>query len=365
MDRRATASPGPLTHAIFRLMGGMRLRHRIYRRVIVQMAAGRPIKDVFADLAARSERRYGPRDPATQALAHMARGLREGRAISQVFADWFPKEDAALLAIGETTGRVPEILQLIIETGQSRKDLSSVALKGLISPLTNIAASFAVLWYLSDKVMPVFAPLIKGHPVTGLGAVVVGLAHIMRTWAFLIGFPVGLVALGVAFVYSQSRWTGRLRRIFDRFPPWSFTRRIQGALWLSNFAALSQAGMQEKDAMEQMLRNANPYVRERLRAIRNGLLAGRSVGETLARSGFAFPDTDTVDDLTIIANYPDYAARMNALSVETLKETESAIRLSAKSLGIVMEALSSLLMVVMMLGIFSILQTLMTSVAGA
>ncbi|WP_297392101.1 type II secretion system F family protein [Acidiferrobacter sp.] len=357
----------PLSQRVIRLaitMGGARLRTRLYRRVIIQMSAGRPIKDVMAELAQRSERRHGHRDPVTQMLIRMAQGLRNGRAIAPVFADWVPKEDTILLAIGEATGRVPDMLRLIITLGQSHKNLTRTALKGLISPVSTGLAALGMLWYLSAKVMPVFKPLLKGHALTGLGALIMNLSHVIRSEVFVIGLPAVLVLSLVGFLLSLPRWTGRLRRLCDRFPPWSFYRRIQGALWLSSFAALSQAGMQEKDAMEQMMKDAVPYVRERLQAARNGLLAGRSVGEALANAHFLFPDSDTLDDLAVMANYPDYSARMAELSQETMQETEEAIALSTKSLSVVMQAASSLLMIGMVFGIFSILQTLMASVSG-
>lgn len=345
-------------------LGGAPLRFRLYRRIIIQMAAGRPIKDVIAELARRSEQRHGARDPVTIMLAAMARGLRDGRTIAQVFGDWFPKEDVALIAIGETTGRVPDMLKLLMAMGESHKTLTRTALKGMVSPLSTGAAAIGILWYLSARVMPVFQPLLKGHALTGLGAVVMGIAHIVRGPFFVIGLPIFFIGGGIAFFLALPRWTGSVRRFCDRFPPWSFYRRIQGALWLSSFSALVQAGLQERDAMEQMMKDAAPYVRERLRAARNGLLAGLSVGESLARARLAFPDSDTLDDLAIMASYPDYGARMAELSVETMRETESAIALSTKSLGLVMQAASSILMIGMVFGIFSILQTLMASVSG-
>ena len=71
-----------------------------------------------------------------------------------------------------------------------------------------------------------------------------------------------IVVLPFTFPY----WTGRLRAMLDKMPPWSFYRLLQGGSWLMSFSSMMVAGMQAAEALRKMMPVANPYLRERLRA---------------------------------------------------------------------------------------------------
>lgn len=343
---------------------GDRARFRLYRRMALQLSAGRPVRDVVNDLAGRANNRRGRQDPEYLMLSAVSRGLEGGASLSRALSDWLPSGDISQIAASESSGQVPEALNLLISLGTARKELVKTTLSGMGAPLALLFSAYGLLYYMSAKVMPAFAGILKGHPVHGLGAATLALARVARGDGFLIGFPVGLIMSLGLIIWSFPRWTGSLRKQFDQFPPWSFYRRVQGALWLSSFSALVQAGMQEKEAIRKLMAQASPWLTERMRIAEHGLVAGQGVAAALSAAKTHFPDDDTLDDMTVMASFPDYGAQLARLSSETLRETQDAMALASKAMASLFQGIVIGLIILMFLGIVSIVTAVAATVGG-
>ena len=344
---------------------GRTRREHLYERIIVQSAAGVPMREIFVGLARRL--RKSNRGRSTVEILMMesvAQSMRDGRTLAASLERWVPQNESSLIGVAEETGEVARMLRLILETGRIVSRMAALLAGGMVKPFGLLLAGLGFVWYLSRDVLPAIMPLMKGHPMTGLGGALVSAMPAITNMTGMIAVLAVLVGL-VAFIgWSLPNLTGPVRRALDRIPPWSMYRRMQGAVWLAGFSALSQVGMAERAALLKMGERATPYLRERLRVAASGLRAGRSVGDALIEARMPFPDADTVSDMSIMAGYPHYPENLARLSQQTLVSTEKAITLSSRAFAATVGAVITLLVVMLIFATLGLVSTMSATMAG-
>lgn len=344
---------------------GRGLREHLYQRIIVQSAAGVPMREIFVGLAQRL--RKAQRGRATTEVLMMesvARALRDGRTLAAALEKWVPLPESSLIGVAEETGEVGRMLRLILDTGRVVSRMVTILAGGLLKPVGLLLAGIGFVWYLSREVLPVMLPLMKGHPMTGAsGMLLTVMPAVTNGPAMIAGLAIFFTVLG-GIAWSLPHLTGPVRRVLDHIPPWSMYRRMQGAIWLAGFSALSQVGMAERNALLKMGERATPYLKERLRIAASGLRAGRSVGDALLEARMPFPDTDTTSDMSIMAGYPHYPENLARLSQQTLVSTEQAITVSSRALAGAVSAIVILLIMGLVFATMGIMSSVSSAMAG-
>ena len=95
----------------------------------------------------------------------------------------------------------------------------------------------------------------------------------------------GLVAVGFAIRWSLPNWTGSMRLAFERIPPWSTYKTMQGAVFFSNLAILLNAGADLLQTMVHIHKHASPWLQQRLQDTMYGLSMGKNLGVALDLAG--------------------------------------------------------------------------------
>lgn len=102
-----------------------------------------------------------------------------------------------------------------------------------------------------------------------------------------------IVLLSVSFIAwkSLSVWTGKIRFWFDRLPPYSIYKRLNGATFILNVNAMLSAGIPVESAINHMLQSCeSPWMLERLEALRDAINSGEeNLGTALDNIGYEFP----------------------------------------------------------------------------
>ena len=176
----------------------------------------------------------------------------------------------------------------------------------------------------------------------------------------LIPSMAALIMLIGAVVWSLPRWTGATRVKFDRIPPWSLYRLMQGSGFLLSFATMNKAGIKTTDALRLMQRDAQPWMVERLGKALGIMNNGFNLGEALYRSKMEFPDAETVNDLRTYAGLDKFDEALVLIGRENLEETVQRIDSQASAMRNVGIVLLALVFTWIAAGIFS-LQQQMTS----
>ena len=248
--------------------GGSRIEARVLREIQKRMQSGLPVAESMADIT----------DPVEQML------IRGGE--KTVGAD------------GQRTG-IQRVFRYLGQRLGARRRMRGAVLGAWARLAIYFVMILVAILTFSDYVIPKIALLYPPSDWTGIPRSLLVASRIVGSagFAFCVGMGVLLfLLLPLLFPY----WTGPVRRVLDRIPPFSFYRLQEGGAWLASIPALTDSGrIKAYDALVETERLSKPWMRERLRAIRLGMMAGFGMGQAMQRSSFGFPDPEIVADISL------------------------------------------------------------------
>ena len=288
------------------------------------------------------------------ALAQLLEGLRGGEALSSAMrrADrLFPETMRKLIAAGEASGRLPEVMGRLAEAQARSKDLSDRALSALIYPALLVVVMFAVLVMIFTVVLPRLEPLFaqSGAALPWPAAVLLGVSHFLD--AYGAWTVVALVGMLGGALYAVRRPSVQL--MLDRFAATSrltldLPRRYQAAQFCRNLGMLVDGGMPLNRALEAAeAAMSNRYMRGRMGKLIESVRQGRTLKSALEAADI-FPRI-TVEFAAVgeetgrLGPMLNEAADVLDRDVQTLLDRLSALLLPAVTivLGLVVAAIMS------------------------
>lgn len=331
---------GRLTAWADRFAFNWEIREALYRHLSAQMSNGIPVDQALENFCARLQRRNKP--SSQKIVRGVARRMRDGSTLSSALTPWVTPEEAGLIASGEMSASLPRSFDLIIES-QQRIIRVKRSFKGAIRrPIILGVAVYAALWALGAYMTPAFQLIMPAENAKGLSSLLYIMGDLARGFQMLL-VPAVLILLIGCIKWSLPRWRGRNRIVAERYFPFSFYRDMEGYTWLMSFSALLRAGMTDVDILKFQTKTANPWLTERLIAMRRRMLNGLSLHEALLRKDkshpkpFGFPNPDIVDDISSLSGFPDFPERIGIIAAQWAEELERKTSQSAEKAGFWME----------------------------
>lgn len=321
------------TRVIARVFFSAQQRESVYERFAALTDNGVSLRESLALTLNRFERR---RNPLRFVFRAVLTGLNSGRSLDQALSAFVPGEEAMLIQSGLASGELPTALRRCAELLRARHAITSSVSQALGYPILLSLLFLALLVVLSRYVMPQLAQL--SDPVTWEPG-----AQALYAAARFVDSPVGWIALAVVVclvllaLVTLGRFTGRLRVVLDRVPPWSFYRLIIGSIWLFTLATLLRSGVQLSHALASMSvqPTTSPWLRERIQAISRGLAHGQDLGVALDNAGHQFPDAELVEDILVYSRLPGFSDRLHVIATAWLAAGVGRVQIQAKILNVV------------------------------
>ena len=302
-------------------------RVRFYARLATLLRHGILLEDALTRLA-RPRRNRRPPAWARQLVAS------RGELLADRLGALMPSDEALLLRAGERSGRLAEALDRLAEHLNRVRRLRARLWSALAAPLIHITLLTGAIVFVAWRVVPVFvraAPHAHWHGAASVLVVVSALLRQPLVLFFLVLIP---LALGGGILWSFDHFLPPWRAWLDRFPPWSLYRLECGGIWLLSISALVGAGCRLRTAVEESVRGAKPWLRQRCSALLSELACGHGFGEALARTGYAFPDPEVIETLRCLGELPDFAQTLERTARAWAEETERTIAQEARTLEI-------------------------------
>ena len=256
-------------------------------------------------------------------IQYWSNAFRNGATLADAMKNWVPADELSIIAAGEISGNVSQALDDIIHINETKKKVKS-ALAGIIYPVVLVLTTCLYLHIFGTQVVPAFASILPVEKWEGAGKLMYYLAVFVQN--YLIWTMMTILMLCLIIIFSFSRWTGELRKTFDKIPPWSIYKTILGCGFLLSLASLMQSGVPTPEAIRIILRTANPWYRERLMAVRFRLLNGDvNLGEALYSSGYMFPSRQMIMDLRSYAALGGFDEMLGKLSVQWQEDSVAFI----------------------------------------
>lgn len=261
-------------------------------------------------------------------LDEIRRAHNNGKSFPESIQGWVPLQEQMLIEAGSIKGHLPQALRNISELSEGASKITG-AMFSLLYPIILITFLLAFFTLFNTMVVPMISDILPPDRWKGLAR----LFH--QTSSFIAGaiipLSIALAGLLVLIPFSMPRWTGRLRRSFDRVPPWSLYRMSTGIGFLLSLSALLRSGVPVPDALRKIRQNASPYLEEKVHDILQQINSGHTnIGIAIERSGHEFPEQGMVRLLKVYADLKGFEDVLDRVSRRWLNNTVKTIQGKSK-----------------------------------
>jgi type II secretory pathway component PulF len=314
-----------------KLQFGGKKRNRIYRKLNRFLANGVPLPqalDVLWGHASDNGRK--PKEAQAVIIEQWRRQVAEGRRFGQAIRGWVPDSDRLVIEGGEAAGNLMVAIEKAMAINESSNKIKMTVLKGMTYPIMLVVAALALLILIVRQVVPAFDAVLPRDQWQGLGAQMDFVANIIDNYLVY-----GLAAVGAvcaAITWSMPRWTNALRPKFDKYPPWSLYRLVLGSGFMLTVAGMIKAGIPLPTVLAMLARDASPWYKQRLTMTLKWVNEGLNLGEALHKTGYNFPDKESVQDLRAYASLNKFDEALEKLGTEWLTESVEKIEIQTAAL---------------------------------
>lgn len=310
--------------AILQFKLGSERRVRLWRKLGSLISNGVPILTALEDLHRRAKTR-GEKHPDAIMFSEWMRALRNGERLSVAIEAWVPQGESMIISAGEQSGDLISAFDSAISITTAGNEIRGAIIGGVSYPIILFGLAIGLMWLFGTKVIPQFSQIVGDDSKwTGLAATTVKLSHF--TQHYLIYVVIAVVAFIGFIIYLLPRWDSQLRVKLDKIPPFSIYRLTNGAAWLISLSALIKAGVRLEQALQKLSHHSRRWMKNRIAAALSGMRGGLPLGDALARSGYAFPDEEIIDDLVVYSKLSGFDEALSILGKEWIAEGVARIK---------------------------------------
>ncbi|MCQ2567977.1 MAG: type II secretion system F family protein [Alphaproteobacteria bacterium] len=260
-----------------------------------------------------------PNEPFAIAMRDIQQNLERGMTFAQATYDWVPREETLLMISGNVSSLVISLENVgRIVNGINR--IKRAMWSAVTYPLFLFVLTVAIVIMVGLYLVP---PLTEAAGSTvvwrGSAASLVWVSEMAgKYWHLLAG---GFAILFVLIWSSLPVWTGKLRTLFDKLPPWNTYKLQLSVSWLMSLSAMVSAGVSVPDAMRLLADYSNRYLADILEEALHYIANGENLGNALAATGKDFPSSEIVGDLIIYSDMNDFAKNVSQIANDYLEES--------------------------------------------
>ena len=308
-------------------------RLKIYRKLASLMANRFSLMDALEMLyRGASDNGKKPYEPMAIAMTSWMRTLQNGLTFADALRGWAPGRERLMLSTGDVSNLESALHNLIKVTEGSTKMIrpivGSIAYPAFLSMM-----SVLILYAIGVYMVPPMLDAAPGLRWTGTAADLVGVSEwIQKYW--IIAFSILPVSMLVIYA-TIGIWTGKIRVIIDRIPPWSLYKIFVGISWLLAMAALIKGGTPVSSAMTILRRDANAYLKEKIDKSLKYINNGDNLGDALYKTELEFPDREIIADLSVYSELDNFEEAIDNLANEWLDESVYMIEQKASILNMI------------------------------
>jgi type II secretory pathway component PulF len=308
-----------------KLQFGAAQRIRVYQklnRFLSSSVSLRQALEIMYQHASEDGRK--PKNPTAVILLQWLRSVKNGQSFGQAIQGWVPDGDRLVIEGGEAAGNLPQSIERAVLISESLRLIVSTIISGIAYPVMLFLAAIGFLIFFGTTVIPQFEEILPREEWTGIAAQMSVMSDFVQygmVWVLL-----ALAALGILIAATMTKWTGPIRKKFDRYPPWSLYRLVIGAGFMLTVSGMIRAGIAVPKILTMLQRGASPWYVEKLSKTLYQVKNGHNLGEALYRTGFNFPDKDTVADLRAYANLNKFDETLQRLGEEWLGDAIKRIK---------------------------------------
>lgn len=278
----------------------------------------------------------------------LADKIAQGQPLAEGMREWFSMNVVEIVRVGESGGALAQTIKSAINMLSQQGIAIGAFIAAVSYPLLVITVACVVILYLKNSVFTQFA-LIKPMdqwPDAGKRLIWIGDLIQLWWWAVIAAIVLTIVVLR----WLMSNYTGDLRQTLDRFPPFSFYRKLAAARLLETLGLLVANGVVFKSSIKVMQYQANPYLLYHLGMMEHLLSMGKTnIAEVL--------ETGLVDDsdlmrLRVMAEVKGFEHGLIRMGVRGTEQATMTLKFISRIIGGLLLIVGGLMIIAIVQGIY-------------
>ena len=340
-----------------------KVRLKLYRKLASLMANRFSLMDALELLyRGASDNGKKPYEPMAIAIVSWMKVLQNGLTFADALKGWAPGRERLMLSTGDVSNLESALLNLIKVTEGSTKMIRPI-IGAVAYPTFLIMMSVVILYCIGVYLVPPMLEAAPGIIWKGTAGDLVDVSEWIQEY-WLIAFASVPIVIFLIYI-TIGIWTGSLRIVFDRMPPWSLYKIFIGVSWLLAMAALIKGGTPVSSAMSALRRDANAYLRERIDKALKYINNGDNLGTALYKTETEFPDREIISDLTVYSELDNFEEAIDNLANEWLEESVYMIEQRASVLNMIALLAIGGVIAWAVMGVFDMQDQITSSMNGA
>lgn len=278
----------------------------------------------------------------------LSQKIAQGQPLAEGMRDWFSLHVVEIIRVGESGGALAQTLRSAINMLSQRGLALSSFASAISYPLFVIVIACVVIVYLRNAVMTQFElikPIDQWPPA---GQRLISAANMISSWWWLVILL--LIATFLIFRYLMTNYVGEFRSVLDRFPPFSFYRRLTAARFLETLGLLVSNGVVFKSALRVMQHQANPYLQMHLDRVEHLLSIGRGNIADVLDTGLV--NSKDLMRLRVMAEVKGFEHGLVRMGVKGAEESLATLKFIARIIGGVLLLLGGVMIIIIIQGIY-------------
>lgn len=278
----------------------------------------------------------------------IAQKIAEGQPLAEGMRDWFSMNVVEIIRVGEAGGALAQTMKSAINM-LSQRGVAFTAFAGALTyPIIVIAIACGVMVYLDKQVFTQFRLIkpIEQWPASGQRLIFIANWIEHWWWAALLVIFFVIVTLR----YLMTNYVGEFRPMLDRFPPFSFYRKLVAARLLETLGLLVANGVVFKSAIKVMQYQANPYTHSHLIIMEHLLGMGKTnIADVLATG--LISDADLMR-LRVMAEVKGFEHGLVRMGVRGTEQATATLKLVSRLLGGTFLVIGGAMIIIIVQGIY-------------
>ncbi|CAM3790185.1 type II secretion system F family protein [Vreelandella rituensis] len=342
-------------------------RQRMYERLASPVEAGVSIKVAIEQMYQRAAFKS---ESETQAvvLRHVLYILNNGGALSDGLQPFIPLNEQMLIRAGEENGALSEALFQAAGTIEAQKKVAAAIKSALAKPMLLGTVLFVAMYVIGAHVAPQMAEILPMDEWRGQAQFLATISGIVTSIWFLVVLA-GVGGVITLSILSLKRWSGKGRRFADNLPPYSLYRVLQGAGWLTTYAAMLQAGRPIRTILDELEaladHDGNKYLASRTMKIGiENELGAENIGIAMERASTNFPDTELIADLVMQSSLTNFDERISVLADRWINSTVTKVQGIASIMNAMALVVLAIFIGSFVMGVITLNQQISSSMGG-
>lgn len=249
--------------------------------------------------------------------------LGNGLSISTALHKWVPANEHMLIEAGEKSSKMADSFKEAVYLADSISKIKQVVFGNMFTPFLMILILFGMMVGFRVKMVTIFLEFmpIEDWPTNAANIYAIT-DFVYRNWVLILAILIGSTALIFGTIND---FTGKLRTICDKIPPYNVYKKFAESSFLITFASLLKANYPIMDSLRSMDRNATRYLKYYLTKMMDNIGSGMSEGEALNVGLLNKELAGVLEDTSKLANFEEAVHNIGKRNIEKSVEEVTAM----------------------------------------